>query len=109
MSLPRFIAHYQPQAWVDGNLVSIDGATDFDATDNIVQFRADDVVDLKSNTYESDHLAIDFAIAEAHDGPFAVSVDNIDSWLDSIGVPNRAKMSDRRWAEVQRLYQGVKT
>lgn len=108
MSLPRFTVRYQPQAWIDDNAVAIDGATDFDATDNLVLFLSSDVVALKSDTYESDHLVEGCKEADAHSGPFAVSVDNIDSWLDSIGVPNRAKMTDRRWAEIQKLYQGVK-
>lgn len=72
----QILARFQPQAWVEGSAVDVEGARDVDVTDKILGFAEADsnwLRDLEDASDASDDL-IGSPRTQGHDGPFTVSV-----------------------------------
>ena len=108
MEKPTLTARLIPQAWVNGSLIEIDGACDFDATKAILQFDVTAIRHLKDNHDKSDDLAMDLPVWKALIAagmPYRVEVTtNLDAWLKLNGIENREEMSDTQWKELVASY-----
>jgi hypothetical protein len=108
MDKPNLTARFIPQAWVNGNLIEIDGACDFDATKAILQFDVTAIRPLKDNHDKSDDLALDLPACKAHISagmPYRVEVtSSLDAWLKLNGIEDREEMSETQWKELVASY-----
>ena len=103
-TLPRLIATFRPQAWINKRAVDIDGAVKFDATEEILGLGWVAVRDFAYHNYDSDHLSSNLAERETHGGPFEVDVD-LDEWLTALGVQDRSEMTEIDWAVICTAYR----
>jgi len=101
--LPRLMATFRPQAYIRGDAVDIDGAVEFDATDEALDLDWDVIRDFEYHAYDSDHLADSLPERNAHGGPFEVDVD-LDAWLELLGVPDRSELTEDAWKAIQAKY-----
>ncbi len=77
METKRVIAHFQPQAWINDDAVEIDGAYEFDVTDQIVAMGKAKALEIDDFDDGSDilwHAYVEANPNGDHDGPFAVTV-----------------------------------
>lgn len=76
MNNTRCLAHFRPQAWIDGYAVDVDGAKSIDVTGLILSYGKEQSLNIRNGTYESDAL-YDYYLAQnpneqRHQGPFEV-------------------------------------
>jgi hypothetical protein len=79
MTRRRVIARFQPQEWEDDYAVDIDGAYDFDVTDQIVAMGKRRALKIKDARREADDLWYEWVKDHPtgeHDGPFLVTVED---------------------------------
>lgn len=77
MAQKRCLATFQPQAWIDDNAWDIDGAIEFDITDQVKALGRAAALAIKDNRDESDELWFKAGGAQVqadagHSGPFSV-------------------------------------
>ena len=70
--MARIRARWQPEAWVDGEALAVDGAVDFDVTRKVLCLPLRDVHALADGSRASDTLAWGETFYEEHDGPYRV-------------------------------------
>lgn len=105
-TLPRLMAVFRPQAWINEEAVDIPGRVRFDATESFLTLDYETIRKFKEHDYDSDDLlngADDLPEFGAHSGPFEVDVDT-DSWLKQLGFPPRAQLTDEQIERLRALF-----
>lgn len=76
MPQKRIIARFTPQAWINDYAMDIDGAYDFDVTDQILAMPKEQALKIEDDSYEADDLWHGHAISDErpHTGPFRITV-----------------------------------
>ncbi len=73
----RVTARFQPQAWIGDNAINIDGAFEFDVTEQIVAMGKEKALEIQDYDYDSDdlyHTYVEKHPEAQHNGPFNVMV-----------------------------------
>ena len=99
-SLPRLVAHFRPQVWVDDEAVAAAGAVEFDATEKLLSLSLKEIQLFKENDCDSDALAEDLLERIEHHGPFEVDVD-VNGWLEKSGF-DRATLTREQLEDLRR-------
>ncbi len=79
MRKKRIIAHFQPQADINGNAVDIDGAYDLDVTELVLAMDRSEALEIFDFDYGADQLWQEWVSGhpdKGHDGPFSVTVED---------------------------------
>ncbi|MEQ1560614.1 MAG: hypothetical protein ABL933_16965 [Methyloglobulus sp.] len=95
----RVIAHFQPQAWIKGYALDVDGDCDIDVTDRLLQMSLADIHDLDDDNYQSDELV--YGMTD-HVGPHYVTVK--DSVLEFFGVDTMIDITEDMLVEKRLEY-----
>lgn len=74
----RIFARFQPQGWVNDCAVDLDGAYEFDVTEQVLALGRGRALALEDDSYESDELWHEHPVAaeRQHTGPFSVRVED---------------------------------
>ena len=105
----RIMAFYQPQAWINDYAVEVDGACEFDCTDQILKMSADEVNDLIAegdDSYATDDLLTD-RVRRGHNGPFYISVvDKIQDFFNNnvSSISTNDVVTEKMLKEKRKLY-----
>jgi hypothetical protein len=86
--LPRIIAHFRPQEWVNDYAIDIDRAYDFDATDLLLSWPKDRVLALEDHDYQTDDVWSEHEVSRErpHHGPFEVEVvKSVTAFIEAMG------------------------
>lgn len=72
----RIVARFIPQAWIHDYAVEINGAYEFDVTEQILAMPKDKALEIRDDDYDSDNLWHENPISSErpHSGPFYVRV-----------------------------------
>jgi hypothetical protein len=98
--LPRIMATFQPQAWINDYATEIDGAKKFDCTKEILRLSPKDVRRLRDDQYDTDNLLPE-EIRKTHNGPFYVAVrDEIFDFFKKLGL----KADAPGFSEARKIY-----
>lgn len=84
---PRITARFQPEAWIDDYAVPVDGAYDFDVTDQVLALGREKALAIEDASNEADALWQGNPISDErpHAGPFDVYVeDSIRDYFDAL-------------------------
>lgn len=90
--MPRLMATFRPQRWVNDYAVDLDDPVEFDATVAFLTWSDAVIRSFRPNDYRTDALADDLPARQVHDGPFEVDVDP-DAWLEDQGYPPCARLT----------------
>ena len=69
----RIMARFIPEAWIDGYATEIDGAVEFDVTEQVLAMSEAERATLRDDSLASDNLVPD-SILSNHNGPFRVEL-----------------------------------
>ena len=67
------MARFIPEAWIDGYATQIDGAVEFDVTEQVLAMSEAERATLRDDSLASDNLVPD-SILSNHNGPFRVEL-----------------------------------
>ncbi len=95
----RIFAHFQPQAWVNGYALDIDGDCDLDVTERLLEMSLIDIQSLDSDYYPSDELVYGMT---GHIGPHKHTVKN--SVLEFFGVAKLSEITEAMLMEKRLQY-----
>lgn len=95
----RVIAHFQPQAWVHGYALDIDGDCDLDVTERLLEMPLIDIQTLDDDYYPSDELVYGMT---GHIGPHKHTVKN--SVLEFFGVADLSEITETMLLENRLQY-----
>jgi hypothetical protein len=97
----RVIAHFQPQGWIRGHAIDLEGDCDIDVTERLLDMALADIHDLDDNNYQSDGLVYGMT---SHVGPHYVTVK--DSVLGYFGVARLSDITEAMLMEKRLQYAG---
>ena len=103
--LCRLMATFRPQAEADGHVINIDGADEFDATEQLLRMPVERIRDFVEHDYDSDDLADCLTVRLTHSGPFEVDCPGIDSFFEAHGLSRQSLTVEQ--LEVLRAAYGI--
>lgn len=101
--LPRVMAYFQPQAWINDYATNIDGGKKFDCTKEILRMSAAEIKALADDQYNTDGLAeCRKDVFGGHSGPFYVAVEEA---VADFFHAHKLEITDESLAKLRKLYK----
>lgn len=99
------MAVFRPQAEVNGHVIDIDGAVEFDATEQLLRMPVERIRGFRQHTDDSDELADNQTGRLTHTGPFEVDVPGLAAFFAAHGCSRLALSAEQ--LDVLRAAYGI--